>query len=41
LLLDYERAFQDISSEELQPLEVVLKKVDKRAESLAEMKRPS
>jgi len=32
------RAFQDVSSEELQQLEVVLKKVGKRAESLAEEK---
>jgi len=32
------RAFQDVSSEELQQLEVVLKKVGKRAESLAEKK---
>ncbi len=30
------RAFQDVSSEELQQLEVVLKKIGKRAESLAE-----
>jgi MarR family 2-MHQ and catechol resistance regulon transcriptional repressor len=35
------RAFQDLSPEELQRLEVVLKKVGKRAESLAEMKRYS
>ena len=32
------RAFQDVSSEELQQLEVVLKKVGRRAESLAEKK---
>jgi MarR family transcriptional regulator, 2-MHQ and catechol-resistance regulon repressor len=32
------RAFQDVSSEELQQLEVVLKKIGKRAESLAERK---
>jgi MarR family 2-MHQ and catechol resistance regulon transcriptional repressor len=32
------RAFHDVSSEELQQLEVVLKKVGKRAESLAEKK---
>ena len=30
------RAFQDVSSEELQQLEAVLKKIGKRAESLAE-----
>jgi MarR family 2-MHQ and catechol resistance regulon transcriptional repressor len=30
------RAFQDVSSEELQRLELVLKKIGKRAESLAE-----
>jgi MarR family 2-MHQ and catechol resistance regulon transcriptional repressor len=30
------RAFQDVSSEELQQLEVVLKKIGKRSESLAE-----
>jgi MarR family 2-MHQ and catechol resistance regulon transcriptional repressor len=35
------RAFQDVSSEELQQLEVVLKKIGNRAESLAEMKRYS
>ena len=35
------RAFQDLSPEELQQLEVVLKKIGKRAESLAEMKRYS
>jgi MarR family 2-MHQ and catechol resistance regulon transcriptional repressor len=35
------RAFQDVSSEELQQLEAVLKKVGKRAESLAEQKRHS
>jgi hypothetical protein len=29
------RALQDVSSEELQQLEVVLKKIGKRAESLA------
>jgi MarR family 2-MHQ and catechol resistance regulon transcriptional repressor len=32
------RAFQDVSAEELQQLEVILKKVGKRAESLAEKK---
>ncbi len=32
------RAFQDVSSEELQQLEVVLKKIGKRAEGLAERK---
>jgi len=32
------RAFQDVSLEELQQLEVVLKKIGKRAESLAERK---
>ena len=32
------RAFQDVSSEELEQLEVVLKKIGKRAESLAEKK---
>jgi MarR family transcriptional regulator, 2-MHQ and catechol-resistance regulon repressor len=32
------RAFQDVSSEELQQLEAVLKKIGKRAESLAERK---
>ena len=32
------RAFQDVSSEEMQQLEVVLKKVGKRAESLTEKK---
>ncbi|HEV2396179.1 MAG TPA: MarR family transcriptional regulator [Candidatus Sulfotelmatobacter sp.] len=32
------RAFQDVSSEELQQLELVLKKIGKRAESLAEDK---
>ena len=31
-----QRAFHDVSSEELQQLEVVLKKIGKRAESLAE-----
>jgi MarR family transcriptional regulator, 2-MHQ and catechol-resistance regulon repressor len=30
------RAFQDVSLEELQPLELVLKKIGKRAESLSE-----
>jgi MarR family transcriptional regulator, 2-MHQ and catechol-resistance regulon repressor len=35
------RAFQDLSAEELQQLEVVLKKIGKRAESLAETKRYS
>jgi len=35
------RAFQDVSSQELQQLEVVLKKIGNRAESLAEMKRYS
>jgi MarR family transcriptional regulator, 2-MHQ and catechol-resistance regulon repressor len=34
-------AFQDVSSEELEQLEVVLKKIGKRAESLAEKKRLS
>ena len=32
------RAFQDVSPEELQQLELVLKKIGKRAESLAEDK---
>jgi MarR family transcriptional regulator, 2-MHQ and catechol-resistance regulon repressor len=32
------RAFQDVSSEELQQLEMILKKIGKRAESLAEKK---
>jgi hypothetical protein len=32
------RAFQDVSSEELKQLEVVLKKIGKRAESLADKK---
>jgi MarR family 2-MHQ and catechol resistance regulon transcriptional repressor len=32
------RAFQDVSSEELEQLEVVLKRIGKRAESLAEKK---
>jgi MarR family transcriptional regulator, 2-MHQ and catechol-resistance regulon repressor len=32
------RAFQDVSSEEMQQLELVLKKIGKRAESLAERK---
>ena len=36
-----ERAFQDASSEELEQLEVVLKKIGKRAESLAEKKHRS
>jgi hypothetical protein len=31
-------AFQDVSSEELQKLELMLKKIGKRAESLAEKK---
>jgi MarR family 2-MHQ and catechol resistance regulon transcriptional repressor len=35
------RAFRDVSSEELQQLEVVLKEIGKRAESLAEKKGPS
>jgi len=35
------RAFQDLSPAELQQLEVALKKIGKRAESLAEMKRDS
>jgi MarR family transcriptional regulator, 2-MHQ and catechol-resistance regulon repressor len=35
------RAFQDVSSEELQQLEATLKKIGKRAESLAEKKGPS
>ena len=34
------RAFQDISSEELQQLELILKKIGKRAASLAEKKGP-
>jgi MarR family transcriptional regulator, 2-MHQ and catechol-resistance regulon repressor len=33
-----ERAFQDVSSEEMQQLELILKKIGKRAESLAEKK---
>ncbi len=33
-----QRAFQDVSSEELEQLEVVLKKIGRRAESLAEKK---
>jgi len=33
------RAFQDVSLEEMQQLEVVLKKIGKRAESLAEKER--
>ncbi len=36
-----EHAFQGLSPEELQQLEVLLKKVGKRAEKLAEMKRHS
>jgi len=36
-----QRAFHDVSSEELQQLEVVLKKIGKRAESLAEKKARS
>jgi hypothetical protein len=32
------RAFQDVSSKELKPLEVVLKKIGKRAECRAEKK---
>jgi MarR family 2-MHQ and catechol resistance regulon transcriptional repressor len=35
------RAFQDVSPEELQQLEGVLKKIGKRAESLAEKKTSS
>ena len=35
------RAFQDVSPEELQQLERVLKKIGKRAESLAEEKTSS
>src|SRR5246127_2113323 len=35
------RAFQDVSLEELQQLELVLKKIGKRAESLAEQKSHS
>ena len=35
------RAFQDLCPEELQQLEVLLKKIGKRAESLAAMKRHS
>jgi hypothetical protein len=38
---EIKRAFQDVSSEELQHLKVVLKKVCKRADSLAEKKRRS
>jgi MarR family transcriptional regulator, 2-MHQ and catechol-resistance regulon repressor len=34
-------AFQDRSPEDLQPLQLILKKIGKRAESLAEMKRHS
>ena len=33
-----QRAFQDVSSEELEQLEVVLKKIGKRAERFAEKK---
>jgi MarR family 2-MHQ and catechol resistance regulon transcriptional repressor len=33
-----QRAFQDLSSEELQQLELILKKIGRRAESLAERK---
>jgi hypothetical protein len=32
------RVFQDVSSEELQQLELILKKIGKRAENLAEKK---
>jgi MarR family 2-MHQ and catechol resistance regulon transcriptional repressor len=35
------RAFQDVSSEELQQLEATLKKIGKHAESLAEKQGPS
>jgi MarR family 2-MHQ and catechol resistance regulon transcriptional repressor len=35
------RAFQDVSSEELRQLELLLKKIGKRTESLAEKKRHS
>jgi MarR family transcriptional regulator, 2-MHQ and catechol-resistance regulon repressor len=35
------RAFQPVSSEELQQFELILKKIGKRAESLAEKKRDS
>jgi MarR family transcriptional regulator, 2-MHQ and catechol-resistance regulon repressor len=35
------RAFQDVSSEELQQVELILKKVGKRAERLAEKNRDS
>ena len=35
------RAFQDVSSEELQQLEATLKKIGKHSESLAEKKGPS
>jgi MarR family 2-MHQ and catechol resistance regulon transcriptional repressor len=35
------RAFQDVSSEELQELELILKKIGKRAESLAAKKEHS
>jgi len=35
------RAFQDVPSEELQQLELILKKIGKRAESLAEKKSRS
>ena len=37
----FKRAFQDVSPEELQQLEGVLKKIGKRAESLAEKKTSS
>lgn len=33
------RAFQDVSSQELQQLELILKKIGKRAESLAEKRK--
>jgi len=36
-----QRAFQDVSSEELQQLELILKKIGKRTESLAEKKGQS
>ncbi len=35
------RAFRDVSAEELEQIELILKKVGKRAESLAEKKRHS
>jgi MarR family 2-MHQ and catechol resistance regulon transcriptional repressor len=35
------RAFRDVSSKELQQLEATLKKIGKRAESLAAKKGPS